>query len=134
MLGGRPLPVMCTHIHTCTCTTLSSSPFLCLSPSLFLSHNSFYPSLSPLSLFLLCSLSPSPPSLSASLCALPSCGLTGLPVARPAGREGDIGRPSMSLSVSRPTFALSTGSRRVSVKHLVSLIQTSMAVQVCMCM
>ena len=109
--------------------SLSSSPSLFLPLSL----HSVYRYLSPPSLFLLSFLPPlsPPPSISVSLSALLSSGLTGPPVARLVGREGDTERPSTSLSVSRPTFALSTGLKRVSVKHLVSLIRTSMAVRVC---
>ena len=53
-----------------------------------------------------------------SLCVLHLFGRTGLLVARPVEEEGDTEKPSTSLSVSRLTFALSTESRRASVKLL----------------
>ena len=46
------------------------------------------------------------------------------------GEEGDTEKPSTSLSASRLTFALSTGSRRVCVKHLASLTPINMVAQV----
>ena len=76
-------------------------------------------------------LSPSPPHIcSASLCVLHLSGQSGLPAARLVGEEEDTEKPSTSLSASRLTFALSTGLRRVSVKHLASLTLINMAAQV----
>ena len=69
-------------------------------------------------------------SCSASQCVPHLSGRSGLPAVRLAVEGGDIERPSMSLSASHLTFALSIGSRRASVKHLASLILINMAVQV----